>query len=332
VVEQIIIHGMKKMKEKFFQLLLTTINYYNYISCRYFPPFNPEYKNRISWRILEYPETFQDIQHNAVRGALLHYGVKNGVEVSVQSDLPARSGLGSSSSFSAGLIKAIFALKGKMISKCELAKETINLERNILKENAGIQDQIATVYGGLNYIKIFKDATFSVDPVVISRSRKKCFEDHLLLFFTGISRTASDICKKQIDDTKNKTMQLHHMQSMVKDALKVLANEKTNLNDFGKMLHETWLLKRSITNKISNSTIDDIYSVAIQNGAIGGKLLGAGRGGFILFFAEPQYHIQIKNALSHLIYVPFQIETQGSQTVFYSPKEQDNISDNVVKG
>jgi D-glycero-alpha-D-manno-heptose-7-phosphate kinase len=313
------------------EILSSTINHYNYISCRYFPPFHPEYKNRISWRILEYPEKFEDIQHKAIRGALLYYGLKNGVEISVQSDLPARSGLGSSSSFSAGLIKAIFALKGKMISKYELANETINLERNILKENVGIQDQIAAVYGGLNYIKIFKDASFCVEPVIVNKTREKLFNDHLLLFFTGISRSASDICKKQIDDTKNKITQLQCMQSMVKPALKILSDEKADLMDFGRMLHETWLLKRSLTDKISNNTIDDIYSIAIKNGATGGKLLGAGGGGFILFFAEPQYHAQIKNAVSYLIHVPIQIENQGSQTLLYSPKEYDNINNNIKK-
>jgi D-glycero-alpha-D-manno-heptose-7-phosphate kinase len=307
------------------EILSTTINYYNYISCRYFPPFHPDYKNRISWRILEYPERFEDIQHNAVREALLYYRLPKGIEISVQSDLPARSGLGSSSSFSAGLIKALFALKGEMISKCELANETINFERNILKENVGIQDQIAVVYGGLNYIKIFKDASFSVEPVVISKSRKNLFRDHLLLFFTGTVRTASDICKKQIDDAKNRTKQLQYMQSMVNQSLKILTDEKANLNDFGKLLHESWLLKRSLTDKISNNTIDDIYSIAIKNGAIGGKLLGAGGGGFILFFAAPQYHTQIENALAHLIQVPFQMGDQGSQIVLCSSKECNNI-------
>ena len=300
------------------EVLSTSINHYNYISCRYLPPFHPEYKNRIAWSILEYPNSIDEIKHNAIKGALKYYDIKRGVEISNQCDLPARSGLGSSSTFSAALIMAIKALKGKMISKEDLALETINLERNVLRENVGVQDQIATVYGGLNHIVINRAGEFTVEPVIINEKRKQHFNDHLLLFFTGVSRTSSEVCKKQIDSAKNNTRQLTRMQSMVKDAMEVLTSGK--LENFGELLHESWMLKRSLTDNISTSYIDEIYQTAIQNGAIGGKVLGAGGGGFMLFFAKPEYHSKIKEALKSFIHVPFKLENNGTQIVHYAPK------------
>lgn len=302
-------------------ILSTSINHYNYISCRYFPPFHAEYRNRIAWNILEYPNKIEEIQHNAVRAALLHYGVDKGVEISNQCDLPARSGLGSSSSFCAGLIQSIYALKGEMITKYGLAKETINLERVILNENGGIQDQIATVYGGLNHIHINPNGSFSVNPVVMNEKRKTNFNDHLLLFFTGISRTSSDIAEKQVKTAKDKTLQLTRMQEMVSEACHILTSESEDLDNFGRMLHETWMLKRSLTDKISNSLIDDIYQTAIESGALGGKILGAGGGGFILFYADPEKHHDIKKALRNLMHVPFKFDDQGCQIIYYAPKD-----------
>lgn len=302
------------------RVVSTTINHYNYISCRYLPPFHADMKNRIVWRELEQPETFEEIHHNAVRGALLHYQVPHGVEISNQCDLPTRSGLGSSSSFCAGLIKGIKALQGEMLSKYALAKETINLERNVLHENVGVQDQIAAVYGGLNLIYIKPNGEFKVEPVIISEARKKLFNDHLLLFFTGVSRTASDICKKQIETTKDKTAKLTRMMEMVPEACQILSSESADLNDFGKMLHETWMLKRSLTDQISNSLVEEIYDTALANGAIGGKLLGAGGGGFMLFFAPPEMHRGIKKSLRNLMHVPFKFDDQGCQIILYAPK------------
>lgn len=300
------------------EVLSTTINHYNYISCRYLPPFHPEYRNRIAWKILEYTDSIDEIQHNAVKGALKYYDIKRGVELSNQCDLPARSGLGSSSAFSAALILGLKALKCKMISKEDLAKETINLERNVLKENVGVQDQIATVYGGLNHITILRDGSFKVEPIIINEKRKKLFNDHLLLFFTGVARTSSDVCKKQIDSAKKNTEQLSQMQAMVPEAIKILT--EGDLEDFGKLLHKTWLLKRSLTDNISTSYINDIYDIALKCGATGGKVLGAGGGGFMLFFAKPEYHQKIKNELKYFINVPFEFDNYGSQIIHYSPK------------
>ena len=302
-------------------VLSTSINHYNYLSCRYLPPFHAEYRNRIAWKILEYPDRVEDIQHNAIREALRHYEVSQGVEISNQCDLPARSGLGSSSSFCAGLIKAIYALKGEMISKYGLAKETIRLEREILKENGGIQDQIAAVFGGLNHIHINHNGSFSVDPVVMSGARQSCFNDHLMLFFTGISRNSSEIAEKQVRSIKEKANLLHHMQNLVTEACDILSNEHSDLNDFGKMLHQTWMLKRSLTDRISNTLIDEIYDTALKNGALGGKILGAGGGGFILFYVAPELQRNVKKSLRNLIHVPFKFDDQGCQIVLYAPKQ-----------
>ena len=302
-------------------VLSTSINHYNYISCRYLPPFHAEYRNRIAWKIMEYPNTVDDIQHNAIRAALKHYNVMQGVEISNQCDLPARSGLGSSSCFCAGLIQSIFALKEKMITKYGLAKETIRLEREILKENGGIQDQIAAVYGGLNHIHINPNGSFSVNPVVMNEKRKTEFNKHLMLFFTGISRTSSDIAEKQVKTAKDKTAQLTRMQEMVSEACHILTSPNEDLDNFGRMLHETWMLKRSLTDKISNSLIDEIYQTGMENGALGGKILGAGGGGFILFYADPEKQHDIKKSLRNLIHVPFKFDDQGCQIIYYAPKE-----------
>lgn len=302
-------------------ILSTSINHYNYISCRYLPPFTAEYRNRIVWKILECPDTVDEIQHSAIRAALKHYSVVQGVELSNQCDLPARSGLGSSSSFCAGLIKAIYALKGEMISKYALARETIRLEREILRENGGIQDQIAAVYGGLNHIHINTNGSFSVEPIILSDERRANFNGKLQLFFTGISRTSSEIAEKQVKSTKDKTVQLHRMQSMVSEACHILTDEKADLDDFGRMLHETWMLKRSLTDKISTALIDDIYTAAMESGALGGKILGAGGGGFILFYVPDEHRRDVKKALRNLIHVPFKFDDQGCQIVMYAPKD-----------
>lgn len=302
-------------------ILSTTINHYNYISCRYLPPFHAEYHNRIAWKILEYPKTVDDIQHNAIRAALKYYNVTRGIEISNQCDLPARSGLGSSSSFCAGLIESIYALKGEMITKYGLAKETIKLEREILQENGGIQDQIAAVYGGLNHIHINNNGSFSVNPVLISEKRKSELNDNLLLFFTGVARTSSEIAEKQVKSTKSNTEQITRMQQMVGEAEKILTSPTSDMNDFGRMLHETWMLKRSLTDKISTSFIDEIYQTGLNNGALGGKILGAGGGGFILFYATPDKQRAIKKSLQNLIHVPFKFDDQGSQIIYYAPKE-----------
>lgn len=304
-------------------VLSATINHYNYISCRYLPPFHAEYRNKIAWRIMEYPDSVEDIQHNAIRAALLHYDVKQGVEISNQCDLPARSGLGSSSAFCASLIQSIYALKQKMITKYGLVKETIMLERDLLKEYGGIQDQIATVYGGLNYIHINTNGSFEVNPMLINEERKKLFNSKLMLFFTGVSRTSSELAEKQTKAIKHNIRQLEAMQKMTLDACQILGASNGDLSDFGRLLNETWQLKKSLSKDISTQLIDDIYQIGIDNGALGGKILGSGGGGFILFYADEKYQAKVRKALDNLIYVPFKFDDQGCNIVYYAPKNYD---------
>lgn len=297
------------------EILSTSIDRYIYLTCRKIGPFHLDYRNRFVWKIMESTNSFNEIQNKAFKEALRLYDIPQGIEIHSQTDLPNCAGLGSSSSFCAGLIKALNEYKGKEISNYDLSRETIRFERETLGESGGIQDQIAVIHGGFNHIIINCDGSFTVTPVNFSDARKKELNSRLLLFFTGISRLSSDICKKQIENTKKKTEQLHQMQEMVGIAKNILTNDRADLNDFGKMLHETWQLKRSLTEAISNSEIDNIYETGIKNGAVGGKILGAGSGGFILFYAPSERHDAIKDALKGLMHVPFKFGQDGCRTI-----------------
>ncbi|EKD70271.1 MAG: hypothetical protein ACD_46C00581G0006 [uncultured bacterium] len=296
-------------------VLSTTINHYCYLQCRLLPPFF-EHKSRITWSKIEEINNHADIQHPAVRTVLEYLNIDQGVEITHQGDLPARSGLGSSSAFTVGLLNTLYALQGMMSSKRELACEAIHIERDILKENVGVQDQIATAYGGLNKIVVHSDGNFDVLPVISSYHRTQELQNHLLLFFTGISRTASDIAGEKIKSIPNKSSELQQMYDMVEQAEKILSGTG-DITAFGELLHETWMLKRQISSKIAPEFIDNIYSRAQNAGAIGGKLLGAGGGGFMLFFVKPDDKINVCNALSDLLLVPFEFETAGSQIVYF---------------
>jgi D-glycero-alpha-D-manno-heptose-7-phosphate kinase len=298
-------------------VLATAINKYCYITCRYLPPFF-EHDNRVVWSKIENVKTFDEIQHPAARAVLKYLKIKNGVEIHHDADLPARTGLGSSSAFTVGLLNCLFALKGKMISNEKLALEAINVEQNILKENVGSQDQISAAYGGFNVIEFKSKNNFLVDPVVVSSSRLKHLERHLMFFFTGISRTASEIAKEQVKKIPERKNELKTLHQMVFEAMDIL-NSRTDIIEFGKLLHEGWMLKRELSDKISNDFIDDIYNAARDAGAIGGKISGAGGGGFMLLFAKPENQTKIKEALKNLLYVPIKFESFGSQIIFYQP-------------
>jgi D-glycero-alpha-D-manno-heptose-7-phosphate kinase len=295
-------------------VLSTTINHFCYLQCRILPPFF-EHNSRIVWSKLEEVLEIADIQHPAVK-AVLEYLDLNQVEINHIGDLPARSGLGSSSAFTVGLLNCMYGLRGMISSKRELACEAIHIERHILKENVGVQDQIATAYGGLNKITIHPDGNFEVSPLMLPYSRTKQLHDHMLLFFTGISRTASDIAADKIKSIPNKAQELHRMREMVDEAERLLHSQE-NITSFGELLHEAWMLKRSISSKISPEFIDVIYDKAREAGAIGGKLLGAGGGGFMLFFVAPENKPRVCEALKDLLLVPFELETSGSQIIFY---------------
>lgn len=298
-------------------VLSTTINHYCYLTCRHLPPFFDE-KHRIVWSQIEKVNNTVDIKHPAVRAVLQYMQENNGLEIHHTGDLPARSGLGSSSAFTVGLLNAMHALQGRMSNKRELACEAVHIERDILKENVGVQDQIATAYGGFNKITILQNGDFGVEPIILPQERLSALQSHFLLFFTGIARTASDIAEEQAKNVGNKKEELKAMRVLVDEAVDVVTHA-SDLNQFGRLLDETWQLKRSLSSKIAPQFVDDIYARARKAGAIGGKLLGAGGGGFMLFFAPPDLHAQIKKSLSDLLHVPFAFETGGSNVIFYSP-------------
>ncbi len=297
-------------------VLSTTISHYCYITARNLPPFFPN-KSRIVWNRIEEVLSNEEIQHPSVRACLNYLGIDSGVEIHTTGDLPSRSGLGSSSTFTVGLLNALSALQGNRFSKAALAFEAVHIERDVMKENVGIQDQIAAAYGGLNRTQIHTDGGFFISPVQLPEKRKKELEDHLLLFFTGISRTASDIAAEQIkvQSEGKKDSELHRMQEMVDTAIGILKYD-IDITEFGHLLHESWEIKRSLTSNISTSFVDETYTKAQNAGAIGGKLLGAGGGGFMLFFAKPQDHDKIRSELSHLLHVPFKFENEGSKIIY----------------
>jgi len=304
-------------------VLATTINKYCYITSRYLPPFF-EHKSRIVYSLIENVKKISDIRHPAARACLEFMNIKSGVEIHHDGDLPAKSGLGSSSSFTVGLLHALYALNGKMPTKRQLALDAIHVEQDRLNENVGSQDQVLAAFGGFNVIKFGGKDHFQVTPVTLDHQRLDNFQSHLMLFFTGFSRFASDIAAEQIKKTPHRKKELRLMLQMLDKALGVLKGEG-DLSEFGKILHENWKIKRSLTDKISTPAIDEIYSAAVKAGALGGKLLGAGGGGFILFFARPEAQAAVRKKLKKLLYVPLRLENSGSQIIFYSPA--GNISE-----
>jgi D-glycero-alpha-D-manno-heptose-7-phosphate kinase len=237
------------------------------------------------------------------------------------SDIPARSGVGSSSAFTVGFLNALYALTGKMVSKRQLAREAIHIEQNVLKENVGSQDQAAVAFGGLNMIEFGGDKDFYVTPMTITSEKTKLLKDHLMLFYTGISRTANDIAGEQIKKTREISDELSTIKQIARKAFDVLNSESGDISEFGRLLHESWEIKRSLTDRISNENIDEMYQAARSAGAIGGKLLGAGGGGFMLIFAEPGSQQKIKETLKDRLFVPFEFENMGSQVVLYSTQD-----------
>lgn len=296
-------------------VLSTTIDKYCYISCRYLPPFF-EHKYRIVYSKVEMVKNIGEIRHPAVRVILGFMKIDKGMEIHHDGDLPARTGLGSSSAFTVGLLNSLYALKGIMPTKFRLASEAIHIERDMLKEHVGSQDQVAVAYGGFNKISFSPNDEFKVEPVILRRDRLGEFQNHLMLFFTGFSRMASKIAKKQIKNTPNKKRELTTMRQMVDEAIGLLTGDE-DFDGFGRLLHESWKLKKSLSDKISPPEIDEIYAAALKAGAAGGKLLGAGGGGFMLFFARPEVQAKVRERLKKLLEVGFEFENSGSQIIFY---------------
>lgn len=299
-------------------VLSVTIDKYCYISCRYLPKFF-DHKYRFVYSQIETLTELQDIKHPSIKAVLNWMKWTEGLEIHHDGDLPARSGLGSSSSFTVGLINALNALQGRYSSKQELAMNAIHVEQNIIKEAVGSQDQVAAAYGGLNRIDFFGENSVSVNPVILPKLRIEELQGHLLLFFTGVSRFASEIETVKMQNFANKKAELTKMSQMVSEAVEILSDAKKDIRDFGFLLKEGWEYKKSLSANVSNSEIDTIYNAALGEGAIGGKILGAGGGGFILFFAPPDKHNQIIKKLAHLTHVPFKFEYDGSTVVLYQP-------------
>lgn len=297
-------------------VLATTINKYCYISCRYLPPFF-EHKSRIIYSKMEHVHKVDEIDHPAVREVLRFLKIRDGVEIHHDGDLPARTGLGSSSAFTVGLLNALYALKGTMPTKERLAREAIHVEQQMCHENVGCQDQTLAAYGGFNFIEFGGDNHLQVRSITVPARTLQGLQRHLMLYFTGFSRNASEIASHQIDNIPNKQFELTAMYDMAFQALDIL--NKGNLEKFGKLMYESWKIKRELSARISTSHIDAIYEAAMRAGAIGGKLLGAGGGGFVLFFVPPVKQKAVKEKLKKLLLVPFDFENRGSQIIFYQP-------------
>jgi D-glycero-alpha-D-manno-heptose-7-phosphate kinase len=298
------------------QVLSTSIDKYCYISCRYLPPFF-SHKHRIVYSIIECVNQIDEIQHPSVKNCFKYFDIQKGLEIHHDGDLPAKSGLGSSSAFTVGLINALNALNGKMTSKKELANVAIHIEQNLIKEAVGSQDQVACAYGGLNLIEFKPNHDIIVSPLVIRKSTLKCLETSLMMFFTGTQRYSSNIAETKIKNIPQKKQDLNEMYHMVQIAIDILQNSEGDLNDFGYLLHETWMIKRSLSSQVSSDFIDDIYEKAIKSGALGGKILGAGGGGFMLFFVPIEKQMAVRVALSHLIEIQFNFDQDGSKIIIY---------------
>ena len=297
-------------------VLATSIDKYCYITCRYLPPFFT-HKSRIIYSQMEQVQNIDEIDHPAVREVLRFLRIHRGVEIHHDGDLPARTGLGSSSSFTVGLLNSLYALKGEMPTKARLAEEAIYVEQEMCKDNVGCQDQALAAYGGLNYIEFGGEQHLQVRRVTLPGQRIRSLEKHLMLYFTGLSRTASTIAAHQIKNIPKKRKELTAMYQLVQEALGLLENNR--LREFGRLLDESWKIKRGLSPRISTSQIDDIYETAKKAGAIGGKVLGAGGGGFVMLFAPPGAQKKIREKLKKLLLVPFKFETLGTQIIFYQP-------------
>ena len=299
-------------------VLATTINRYCYITCRYLPPFF-EHKHRIVYSKIENVKDISEIMHPSARAVLQFMKIREGIELHHDGDLPARTGLGSSSAFTVGLLHALYALKGVMLPKNRLATQAIHIEQEILKENVGSQDQILAAFGGFNRINFNLDGSFQIMPVILKKEKLEQLQKHLMLYFTGLSRFASDIAAEQIKNIGERKRELSLMYQMVEEAIKILNSSTIEISEFGKSLNETWKLKRTLSSRISDPRINGIYEAACKNGALGGKLLGAGGGGFMIFFVKPEEQPRVKERLRNILQVPFQFENQGSQIIFYQP-------------
>ena len=299
-------------------VLGTTINKYCYLTVRSLPPFF-EHRHRVVYSRIELVKEISEIQHPSVRAVMGEMGMEHGLEILHDGDLPARSGLGSSSSFTVGLLNVLHAFRGEMVSAKELAREAIRIEQEVICEAVGSQDQVWAAYGGLNRISFSQDGSFDVQPVVIDPERRELLNDHIMLFFTGFSRIAANVEKEKIANIDSRKTQLRALGAMVDEGIQILQNRNSDITEIGELLNEAWRLKKEMSDKVSTSAIDDIYDAALDAGALGGKLLGAGGGGFLLLFVAPENQPAVRERLRDLTHVSVEIGSPGSRIVVYEP-------------
>jgi D-glycero-alpha-D-manno-heptose-7-phosphate kinase len=306
-------------------VLATTIDKFCYLTCRYLPPFF-EHRIRVVYRKIETCVAVEEISHPSVREALRLLKIDRGVELHHDGDLPARSGMGSSSAFTVGLLHALHALRGEMATKAQLLRESLYLEQEVLEETVGSQDQVMAAYGGLRHVKFHPNGEIAIDPLILPAARIAELEAHLMLFYTGIARTAADVAKSYVVDLEARRRQLRIMKELVEESVDILACG-TDIRAFGDLLHEAWQAKRSLSEQVSNSLVDALYDRAREAGALGGKLTGAGGGGFLLLFVDPENQLAVRQALGDRLHVPFRFETAGSQVIFYEPEADYDEAD-----
>ncbi len=295
----------------------TTFQRYCYISCRSLPPFF-DYKTRIVYSKTELVQSNDDIQHPAIRGALSFLKIRDGVEVHHDGDLPARSGLGSSSTFTVGLLLALHAMRHELPTKIKLADEAIKVEQDVIHENVGIQDQILAAHGGFRVIQIERNGDYNAASFILPPEYMQALEEHVLLGFTGVTRNATDLAGQQMKTIESGKSRMSEIHDIAKDALTLL-NRRADILEIGSLLDKSWRLKRTLAPGVSNGEIDDLYETARKAGAYGGKLLGAGGGGFVAFLAPPYQHQKIMDALKQIrVWVPFKFDKTGAQVIFHT--------------
>ncbi|MBN2920588.1 MAG: kinase [Lactobacillus sp.] len=309
-------------KENGGSVLSTTFDKYCYVNVRHLPRFF-DYSTELSYSKTERVTSIDDIEHPAIRNAMKMLDMHE-IRLTYEADLPARSGLGTSSSFAVGMLNAFYALKGKYASKKQLADEAIYLERVLCNEAGGWQDQIAASFGGFNRIDFNADG-YTVHPVIVSPERKQQLNNNLMMFFTGFTRFSSEIQKANKLDNESKTKQLKQMLTLVDEAESILTDHSKDLDDFGRLLDVTWKLKRQTGKSVSTSNIDNLYDKGISAGALGGKLLGAGGGGFLVFYVTPEKQAAVKEAMEDLLYIPFKFEDSGTQVIYYGPEDYSPV-------
>lgn len=299
-------------------VLSTTFDKYCYVTVRHLPRFF-EWSTHLTYSAQEYVANVEEIKHPAIRNAMKMLDMHE-IRLLYEADLPARSGLGTSSSFAVGMLNAFYALKGKYADKKKLADEAICLERELCQEAGGWQDQIAAAFGGMNRIEFNKDGSYDVRPIIIYPERKAQLSDNLQMFFTGFTRFSSEMQRANAVGYAEKIRQLQEMYSLVDDAERILENKYCDLDDFGRLLDKTWRLKRQTGGAITTDSIDGLYKRGIEAGALGGKLLGAGGGGFLIFYVQPQKREMFMEAMKDLLYIPFRFEDGGTQVIHYTPE------------